>query len=753
MTNNQRKRELATVLLISVSCLALFMSASAQTNRKPHSWWPQKGSVQRDEAASLLIISSPYYTFQHDLKKGGVLTKIQLTNGKVSNLLVTPIETRIRVARKEEAASPPAKRGTGSPDIFSDINDPKPSVTSTESGDSEIVTVACTLLNQKGLSCGVAVKTTYVYRWGYVKIRKEFIAPKSTVRARHLSILSAVFDPSLTDYGHRPAASEEFGSDLHTWQNGQIRQWGKMRPGTHLDLPFQTRFIPRYIVLANPGVEGIEWFPADDLSQWDYQMTGQPGTGYCEIAANMNPLGVAVSIYPYSLSARYELPKGGAIDFRGSYVFDYYLGIPILEGHAWQPWLDKGFIANGGKWVTEEEIKKNAESGLITMRLHNDGDSNRDGLFWRDGSYPPYPPEEMKKMEKVIETCHKYGLKVAPYFSNHELHQSTEEFKKHGEEWGRKPDDQGNLRPNFVYGPLMCLKSGWLDYFKLCVDRVLKNHPFDGAYYDWNLAMYCNNPLHVGKKSNGVSGKKGLAALAESPTGHWDIDEFIEMVEWTRKRVGPDGLVLLHNTLVPMFATENFANFVVGMEFTYGQLSFSVPKPQDLPLEWNFVGARSRAVIGYGTLFRGAPKSLSMDHALTALVTSVAPWPATDEYIDVYRIFKPLGDFEQYKFEDYRTKSVKLDGSDCLTAVYSRPGEAYILLANLDPQPKKVRCQVNPMSLPYPLASISRAEVLTKLGAKSALESARLMAEGATVTVPADDVVMLHIKEDLPQET
>ena len=84
----------------------------------------------------------------------------------------------------------------------------------------------------------------------------------------------------------------------------------------------------------------------------------------------------------------------------------------------------------------------------------------------------------------------------------------------------------------------MCLRSGWLDYLKLSIDRVLKNHPLDGVYYDWNVALYCENPLHEGK------------APANRPRGHWDMDELLDLMEWTRQRVGPDGLVIIHNTTV-----------------------------------------------------------------------------------------------------------------------------------------------------------------------------------------------------------
>ena len=748
-TMNSRSRPPAVGRALALGLLMLAAAAplpAQPAKGESRGWWPQDYTVTRDEAGGKLVLSTAYYTFEQDLKKGGVVESIRLTHGRSTNLLVTPMRASVNLllknAQENTDEAEVVRRVSGT---FSDYYDAAPVVAYQHAGGLVVVSVTSALRNEKGEDSGIRTRTTYTYHWGYVKIHKEFTAPAAGVQVRMLSVLSAILDPSLSDYGHRPGAAEEMGADFNTWQCGQIREWGKIRPGAQLDLPFQTRYIPRHLILANPGVEGIEWFAADDLSQWDFQMTGQPGTSYCNLSASTEPLGISLSIDPFSVSTRYELPKGGWVLFKGTLAFDYYLGVPILEGHAQQPWLDKGFQANGGKWVSEEEIKKNAADGITTMRVHNDGDANGDGLYWRDGSYPPYPPAELKKMNQVIDTCHKYGIKVVPYFSNHELNQSTPEFKAHGEEWGRKVDDQGNLRPNFFYGALMCLKSGWSDYFKLSVDRVLTNHAFDGVYYDWNLAMYCNNPLHAGQPTNGVSGATGVGALALSPTGHWDIDEFLSMVEWTRQRVGPEGMILLHNTLVPMFATENFANAVVGMEFTYGQLSVSMPKPEDLPLEWNLAGARSRAVIGYGTIAERAPRRLYRDYALTALLTSVAPWPATDEYIEFHKLLKPLGNLEQYKFEDGRNTAVKLDGTG-LTAVYSQAGEAYVLLGNPGPAAVKVRCVISPANLPYPLSALTRAELITRQGLTQPLNAGALTAAGELVDIPADDVVMLHLQ-------
>ncbi len=738
-------------MLKKATCLIGFFPAAALLVQclgaasQPRAWWPQQYTVTENKAAGTLVLSTPYYTVEHDLRHGGVISRIHLAHGRAENLLVTPIKSSVHLQ------APPAQAATRSGGnrarlVYSDRNDPSPSV-SHQAGDGRVtVTVQARLENANGEDSGITTKTTYAYRWGYVKIHKEFHFPRQAKNVRGLAVLSAVFDPSLSHYGYRPGLRELMDPDLFSWRNGQIRRWGRIRPGTHFDLPFRTRQLPRYLVLANQGVEGIEWFMSDDLSQWDYQMSGQPGTGFAEVRPSTDPLGVAVSIYPLMLSSYYDLAKGGAAPLAGTYAFDYYLGVPILEGHAWNPWLDRGFGADGGKWVSEEQIRWNAVHGVVTMRLHNDGDSNRDGLFWRDGSYPPYPPAEMKKMDHTIALIHRYGMKAAPYFSCHELHQSTDAFKQHGRQWGRIVDTQGNLRPNYYYGAHMCLKSGWLKYLEFCVDRVLKNHDFDGIYYDWNIAMFCNNPLHVGKKTTGVSGKKGLALPAFSPTAHWDIDELIELVEWTRRRVGPDGLLMLHNTLVPMFTTENFANYVVGMEFSYGKVSLAMPRPDELPLEWNFVGARSRGVIGYGTIGRQAPEQLRKAFALTALLTSVAPWPATDDALAVYKILKPLGDLEQYQFEDYRNRVVNLDGHpSAFSAVYSKAGEAYILLANLKRAPRTVRCVLAPEKLVPPLPFLTRAEIVDG-GRRLVLDAKRLTTEGEEIRLPATGAILLHVE-------
>jgi len=717
-------------LVVSLFIFSASLLATSQTELKGH--WPQKTSVSRNDDAGTLTLSTPYYAVTHDLKKGGAISKIVYPHGKVANLLVKPIETSIQIEDKSVIAP---YSGPSSLPIYSDLNDVSPEISLRSSEEEEIVIVRCHLMDDSGKDSNIVVQTTYAYRWGYIRIHKEVIFPEIPVRIKNLGVFSTILHPSLSEYGYRNGVQERVFANLWSWRS-EIIQWRKMRPGTHLDNLLQTRHLPRYMVFANSGVEGLEWFVADDLSQWDYQMTGQPGTSFGQVSTTQNPQGVAVSLFPVNL---YK----GSVGVQGAYVFDYYLGMPILEGRAFNPWLSQRVAANGGKWVSEEEIKSWAESGINIVTLHNDGPT-KDGLFWRDGSYPPYPPEEMKKMDQVIDLCHKYGIKIAPYFSNHELFGTVEEYRKHGKEWQRIVDDLGT-NIDWRYGYYMCLKSGWLDFFKFSVDRVLKNHKFDGVYYDWNLALYCNNPLHVGKTSNSVSGEKGLGALALSATGHWDMDELVELVEWTRKRVGPDGLVLLHNTLVPMFTTENFADYVVGMEFGYSLVSNSFPKLWELPLEWNFVGARSRAAISGGIIDRQAPRRLHQQMALSGLLTAVAPWRATPEALVLFRLLKPLGNLEKYRFADWRNDAVKIADFDCASAIYSRANESYIILGNFSSTMKTVNCRVVLSALPWPLPSISSAEIVSGTD-HIRIDASRLVEKGLSISIPSDGAVILRIR-------
>jgi len=273
---------------------------------------------------------------------------------------------------------------------------------------------------------------------------------------------------------------------------------------------------------------------------------------------------------------------------------------------------------------------------------------------------------------------------------------------------------------------------------------VLKNHPLSGVYYDWNTALLCCNPLHEANRDRAAPAK-----------GHWDIDELLDLMEWTRNRVGPAGLVIVHNTTTPMYATENFADYVVATEWGYKKWTDRAPDLQDLPLEWSLAGAIPRGVISYGVLDGKSPRRLHRLFAIEAFLGGEAPWPASNETFELLPLLKPLGDIESYRFADWRNEAVTLSHARCASAVYSRPGEAYLLLANLDQERHEVTCVLHPKKLPHPLAGPTSAARVAADPAPtgtpdqpdaSRLDVRRLVGEGLKIAIPGDGALVIRVR-------
>ena len=293
---------LGTSLWVMMFFLSAVGSAADPPVPKVPRTWPQPYSVLRDEAAGILTLGTPYYTVEQDLKKGGAITRITLTHGKAANLLVHPIETRVR-----------DESGT----VLTDLLDSAPTVTHRREGLNEIVMVECRLKDEAGRASELRVKTTCEYRWGYVKIRKELLAPAGA-RVREVCPLSTVLAPSLSEYGYREGITEEQKDPPFSFGSNR---WGKLRLGHPADPALQTCYVPRSMIFVDPGVEGLEWFVGSDLAPWELQMTGRRGGGQCLLDRQQDPPGLALSISPlWSPDTAVSLPS--------TCVFDFYLAVP-----------------------------------------------------------------------------------------------------------------------------------------------------------------------------------------------------------------------------------------------------------------------------------------------------------------------------------------------------------------------------------------------------------------------------------------
>ena len=131
---------------------------------------------------------------------------------------------------------------------------------------------------------------------------------------------------------------------------------------------------------------------------------------------------------------------------------------------------------------------------------------------------------------------------------------------------------------------------------------------------------------------------------------------------------------------------------------------------------------------------------------MECFVSGVTPWAASAEATALNKKLKPLGNLEQYKFEDWRNDAVLLDDSGCASAIYSRSGQAYILLANLDAGDKETNCIIHPERLPCPLSGVDKAKIIYS-DKTVGIDAMKLSGNGEKITIPGDDMILLYIDE------
>ena len=678
--------------------------------------YPEEHEVIEDAQARTLTICNRFYSITHSLAHGGAIVAIRYFHGSDRNLLLDACCGELTLA------------GGGA---YSERHDSQPQVKVQRDGLDVQLVFEGLLRDAEGRECGIGYRHTYLHRWGHVRVDKQLELPQA-MRVSRLCLHSWVVQPDLGHFGVRPGAPAETA----TWSGAfGVCQWGRFTPGGAFDSPYESRFVPRYVCCASPGREGIEWFAGSDLSQWDYQVAGAPGHGSLTLAPRTLSPGVSLSI------CALDIPRGG-LTLSGSYNFRYFLGVPIISGRAPRLFVHRSFQRK--QWPTTEQIKSWADSGVASAHFHHDGDTHKDGQFWRDGSYPPFGPEDMAEYDRVLADCRRYGIRTATYFSNKELHPTVAAYQQHGADWARLPDDTWEQLHNAYsgdeYGAQMCLRSGWLDFHKEYIDKVLTHHALDGTYYDWNVALYCANLRHVAGCENAEM-KPGMGDWAQRPEGHWDMEELLDLVAWTRQRVGPEGLMIIHNTMVPMAAIENYADSIVAMEWGYTRLASAAPALDDLPLEWSFMGHRSRGVIGYGCLEKDAPERVHRQMTVRGVLTGSVPWPVDDLALGM---FAPLShrDLTGYRFLDARWAPVRPADDNAAAAVYHRAEDALLVVGNLAAEGRTVRCGLDVSAL-----DLTPAEqyAVTVSGVETVMTAAEL-AGGIEVEVAGDGVEVVEIR-------
>ena len=632
---------LATLLLMGRAPLLQAIddgtSPTAAVSTPPDYQAPGGGSISLEAVpGERVTVTTDYWRLEYDLRNGGVLGSIVFLHGSGRNLLLQPFRTSV--------------------DQWSDANAPQVEYKSSREGNVLRLEFSGQMATADRKPGPVAFETTWTLSPFVVRADHK-LRFSETLRVSTVDIASTAVLPQLNEFGLRVGPSDD--PDPRKQSPGSF---GKTAgAGAKLIAEHHT---PIYMFFFDRGVEGFDLATASDLAAWENGLTGKSGTGNYSAEVAEDDASIRIVREPLKVTAPARVSPR-------DYIFSYYLGLPRIVEKAERKWRHLSF--DNHHWPSEEEVKRWAASGVNVVRVHND--YYEDENFWHDGAWPPYDDKGMEELRRVIAACHRYKILIVPYFSMHEFHPQAAGYSQHAQEWARTNDELGTLYHNNVgkgeYGAQMCPESAWLERRKSDVERAYRELGFDGIYYDWVMSLPCNNKNHNSKL-------------------HLGTDAVIDLLAWTRRLLAPkNGILIIHQYgLMPSISFENFGDLIVNMEEIAD--SEEMLRIDTIPVVTELAESLERSPCPSYRADRSRERNENNIAQLVLL--GMFPWSdpgdALEVTLNLFRAFQP------YRLEDYRLYSpasgaVHTAWNDVYGAVYSKPGQALVVISNTSGQPRR----------------------------------------------------------------
>ena len=496
--------------------------------------------------------------------------------------------------------------------------------------------------------------------WGEVVHVMEFIPekPVKKISAFRPAIFGICDDMKQLGIRARYACSGGY------WTQ-HIMEWKELGGGRLYSdpQPYLSSHLPLSMLFLNPGIEAIQFELGDDLQSWDMQSGYQEGIILYN--AETHSFQTRMGMFIGRTFNPVDFTRPLKIAFRMSLPFVKKNIVPLRRASSLL-YLDRGFE---NCYPREEDLTAMKKAGYDLLRLHWDNDKFQNGIFWRDAVYPPFPPEEMVRMETMLEKAHRQGISVVPYFSVKEIHPVAPGYKRNSLKWARLSEPDYPLKVS-KFGSVMCLKSDWAKMRKDTIRTVLKKHDFDGIYYDWVCGMECWNHRH-------------------SKAQHWDNDLLLEHLKWTVETFHKNqGERYEHFTNVSSLALENTATMIITEEKVFPAIS-----PEMFSPHVHFVNIAPRQICEM--LPVNAPDETRLRLAMAALLHHASISSIHPVYLKFYASQKWLDSVTAYTRHAAPGEGVIISNNAQVGfSVYWNESELLITAANFSGEVQTATCTI-----------------------------------------------------------
>jgi hypothetical protein len=368
---------------------------------------------------------------------------------------------------------------------------------------------------------------------------------------------------------------------------------------------------------------------------------------------------------------------------------------PFPEDRLLKAWARSGieqiFIMEGTHW--QGTWHRNPVTGKGEWRKDTDH-------FWRVGQYPCYrDKKDMRDLDRLIASSHRFGMKVVPYTGIRIVHQEVAQYPANIRQWREQYIPNSNTMhfpvghsPGASAGGIVCPDSAsWRRFYLRHVKTLLRRHDFDGIYVDLANKVHCHNTEH-------------------GPAHHGGIDGLLEVLTDVRRELGPDKLLTVHNEDVKMLvALNNLGDLAGTLEaFNSGKAS-NWNLSSIAPYLRAFGACPTLMIPAYAWNWSPTPakaRECLRDGIAKALVLGTIPFhldiywePHAWGYKDIWQnIRDPRGIYELFRkvrslrldgmtFDDIFTKAVKTSHKGVLGTRYRSKDRQVVVLSNLSGRP------------------------------------------------------------------
>ena len=184
--------------------------------------FPENYEVERDDSARIVRLKTRFYEVTHDLAKGGAISAIVLLRGTGQNMLTEPISCSVTTSDWKTT--------------LSDVNAPATECEILREGKYATLVMISELrpATEEAPNPGVKIRTVYEYRWGYIRVKRQFLFPDTGFAVAQIMAHQWKLRPDISHFGVRngtPACDP-----THCGES----KWGHLDPGRANDYPIGT---------------------------------------------------------------------------------------------------------------------------------------------------------------------------------------------------------------------------------------------------------------------------------------------------------------------------------------------------------------------------------------------------------------------------------------------------------------------------------------------------------------------------------